>query len=310
MKTSFPVLHRFARASRSAAVLASCFVAATAFAGSPHVTYMYPAGAQRGGEITVTCAGQSLEDAKEFLFDEPGFTSEIVDTEKNTFHAKIKVAPDVRLGEHTYRVITKSGVADLRLFYVSPFPMVAEADSKVQPKPAQHIDLNTTVYGHTPDDARASYEVDLKKGQRLSIEVIGLRLHTEVVYDPRVTITQDGTVIADVDDCSLTRQDPVASIVAPQDGKYIITVRDTSNAGTGPCSYLMNVGTFARPLAVYPAGGPAGQDLKVTLLGDATGPIEETIKLPAKATDEYRLYTTQDQPTPQSNVMRVSDFPN
>jgi len=307
----FPVLNRFDRVTRGAAALSCCFVAATAFAGSPHATYMYPGGGQRGGEIEVTCSGQNLGDVREFLFDEPGFTAEILSADAtNTFKAKIHVAPDVRLGEHTYRVITKSGVSDLRLFYVTPFPMVAEAESKVKPKPAQHIDLNTTVYGHTPEDTRVSYEVDLKKGQRMSVEVIGLRLHTEVVYDPRVTITQDGTIIADVDDCSFSRQDPVASIVAPQDGKYVITVRDTTNSGQGPCSYLMNIGTFARPVAVYPAGGPAGQDLKVTLLGDAAGPIAQTVKLPEKPTDKFLLYTNQEQPTPQPNVMRVSDFPN
>jgi hypothetical protein len=295
----------------SAAALASCFLAATAFAGSPHCTLIYPGAAPRGGDMEVTCSGQNLSDARDILFDEPGFKTEILTSESaGSFKAKIHVASDVRLGEHTCRVITKSGIADVRLFYVTPFQMVAEADSKVKPKPAQHIDLNTTVYGHTPEDARSSYEVDLKKGQRMSVEVIGIRLHTQAVYDPRVTITQDGTIIADVDDCAFTRQDPVASIIAPQDGKYTITVRDTSNSGQGPCSYLMNIGTFARPVAVYPAGGQAGKDLKLTLLGDAAGPIEETVKLPAAANDDYQLFTTQDQPTPQPNVIRVSDFAN
>ena len=307
-----PILEKsLRRVSRGAVLLTCTFLGAAAWAGSPRVSFMYPAGAQRGGEIEVTCSGQNLGDARTFLFDEPGFTSEILSADaNNTFKAKIHVAPDVRLGEHTYRVITKSGVADLRLFYVTPFPMVAEADSKVKPRPAQHIDLNTTVYGHTPEDARSSYEVDLKKGQRMSVEVIGLRLHTGVVYDPRVTITQEGTIVADVDDTAFTRQDPVASIVAPQDGKYVITVRDTSNSGQGPCSYLMNIGTFARPLAVYPAGGPAGENLKVKLLGDASGPIEQTIKLPGQANDRYPLLVNLDQPTPQPNVMRVSDFAN
>jgi hypothetical protein len=116
----------------------------------------------------------------------------------------------------------------MRVFYVTPFPMVAEADSKVKPKPPQRVELNTTVYGHTPDDTRVTYEVDLKKGQRLSVEVIGVRLHTQAVYDPYLSIAKaDGTTIAAVDDTGFTRQDPVASILAPEDGKYLITVRDT-----------------------------------------------------------------------------------
>jgi hypothetical protein len=312
VKTSFPVPGRPSlRAWCCASALAACVLAATAFAGSPRVYQTFPAGAQRGTEIEVLCSGANLADARSFLFDEPGFESEIVKAEPSKFTAKIKVAPNVRLGEHNFRVVTASGIADVRLFYVSPFPMVAEAESKEKPKPAQHIELNTTVYGHTPDDAQARYEIDAKKGQRISVEVIGLRLHTQTPYDPYLAIAKaDGTPVTEVDDVGFTRQDPVASFIAPDDGNYLITVRDTTNAGPGPCQYIMNIGTFARPIAIYPMGGPAGQDVKVKLIGDATGPIEQSVKLPEKATDNFRFYTNQDQPTPQPNSMRVSDFPN
>ena len=152
MKTSFPFL--------SFSALAWCLLGAGALAGSPRVYQTYPGGAQRGSEIEVLCSGANLEDARSFLFDEPGFESEILSADKSKFRAKIKVAPNVRLGEHNFRVITASGIADVRLFYVTPFPMVAEVESKAKPKPAQHIELNTTVYGHTPDDEQAKYEVD------------------------------------------------------------------------------------------------------------------------------------------------------
>lgn len=308
---SFPVLTSL-RTRFGVFALASCVLAASALAGSPRVSHIYPGGAQRGGEMEVTCFGTNVDDARTLLFDEPkSFESQILTADKGKFTAKIKVAADARLGEHTLRVITNSGIADVRTFYVSPFPMVAEADSKTRPKPPQHIDLNTTVYGHTPDDAVAKYDVDLKKGQRLSVEVIGLRLHTQTPYDPFLSITKaDGTPVIEVDDTGFSRQDPVASILAPEDGKYIISVRDTTNAGPGQCHYIMNIGTFARPVAVYPAGGPAGETVKVKLIGDASGPIEQAVKLPEKASDSFDLYTVQDQPTPQPNVMHVSYFPN
>jgi hypothetical protein len=309
---TFPVLSSLVSRSRCGALaIASCIVAASAFAGSPRLSHTYPACAQRGGEMEVTCTGQNLADARTFLFDEPGFESEILTAEAGKLTAKIKVAADARLGEHSFRLITASGVADLRLFYVSPFPMIAEADSKTKPKPPQHVELNTTVYGRTPDDAVVTYEVDLKKGQRLSVEVIGMRLHTQTVYDPFLTITKpDGTPLVQVDDTGFSRQDPVASLLAPEDGKYLVSVRDTTNAGPGQCQYLMNIGTFARPVAVYPAGGPAGETMKVKLIGDASGPIEQTVKLPEKATEHFGLYVNQDLPTPQPNIMRVSYFPN
>ncbi|MEI9898375.1 MAG: hypothetical protein WDN28_32085 [Chthoniobacter sp.] len=74
----------------------------------------------------------------------------------------------------------------------------------------------------------------------------------------------DGTPVIEVDDTGFSRQDPVASILAPDDGKYIISVRDTTNAGPGQCHYIMNIAPSRAPVAVYPAGGPAGETVKVS----------------------------------------------
>src|SRR5258708_26858969 len=239
---TFPVLSSLSLGSRRSVVaIASFVVAASAFGGSPRVSHIYPGGATRGTEIEVTCSGTNLADARTFVFDEPGFESQILTAEGGKFTAKIKVAPNVRLGEHTLRIVTGSGIADVRAFFVVPFPMVEEVPVKQKPKPPQHIELNTTVYGHTPDDDRDTYEVDLKKGQRLSVEVIGLRLHTQTPYDPFLSIAKaDGTPIVEVDDTGFSKQDPVASILAPEDGKYLITIRDTTNAGPGQVQYIIN----------------------------------------------------------------------
>ena len=56
-----------------------------------------------------------------------------------------------------------------------------------------------------------------------------------------------------------------------KDGKYVVMIKDSTNSGLGESHYLMHIGTFVQPLAVYPAGGPVGEELKVKLLGDANG---------------------------------------
>jgi hypothetical protein len=295
-----------------AAGFAACILASTTFGGTPRLSVASPAGGQRGGEIEVTFSGTALEDARSLMFDQPGFETTILDAQKGNFRAKVKIGPDVRLGEHSFRVITASGISDVRLFYVTPFPMVGEAPkSKDKPNEPQPVALGTTVFGRTPDDAQDKFVVEMKQGQRLSVEVIGVRLQTQSIYDPFLSIAkEDGTPLVEMDDSAFTRQDPVASIIVPADGKYIITVRDSTNTGPGQCQYLLNIGSFARPLAVYPPGGPAGEDLKVKLIGDAAGVIEQTVKLPPKADDRFEIYTDQGQPTPQPNCVRVSYFPN
>ncbi len=295
----------------SAAGFAACLLTATAFAGSPRLTQTYPAAGQRGVEVEVTCSGSNLADAKGFLFDEPGFEATVVSAAAGNFKAKIKIPANARLGEHQFRAITASGVTDVRLFYVTPFPMVEEVEKKDQPNAAQPVALGVTAFGRTLEDDQDRFEIEAKKGQRISVEVVGMRVQTQSMYDPHVRITKpDGSDLADADDSAFSRQDPVISVIAPEDGKYVVTIRDATNAGSGTCHYLLNIGTFPRPLAVYPAGGPAGEELKVTLLGDASGPIERKVKLPAEAQERFEIFTEQDQPTPQPNVLRVSYFPN
>lgn len=291
--------------------IAALALASTAVAGTPRLSHILPAGGQRGTEQEVVFTGQNLLDARSVLFDEPGFEATVT-TEGNKVTAKIKIAPEARLGEHSLRLITASGVSDLRLFFVTPFPLVKEVTENKQIPPApQPITLGTTVYGNTPEDDQDRYELDLKKGQHVGIEVIGTRLHTQTLYDPALMVTKaDGTVISDVDDSAFTRQDPVTSFIAPEDGKYYLTLRDSTNSGPGPCQYLMNVGTFRRPVAVYPSGGPAGEEVNFKFIGDAGGDFEKKFKLPMEPNERFDLYTTGEQPTPQPNVVRVSPLPN
>ena len=289
----------------------SALLPVAASAGSPRVTLTYPAAAQRGAEQEITFSGSSLEDAKTVLFDEPGLEVTWVSADKGKFVAKIKATPEARLGEHSYRVVTASGLSDVRLFYVTPFPLVAEVEDPKAPDKVQPVALGTTVYGRAQNEDQDKFEVELKKGERLSVEVIGMRLLTQSMFDPYLSIRgATGDLLAEVDDCAFSRQDPVASIIAPEDGKYVVMVKDSTNSGGGACNYLVNIGKFPRPLIAYPLGGPAGEDLKVQLIGDAAGTIEKTIKLPAKVDDRFEVFAEQGQPAPQPNYIRVSQLPN
>lgn len=296
--------------------IAALVLSTTALGGSPRLTHVNPGAGPRGGEIELELKGNSLADARELLFDTPGFTVTELKTpdekEKNRLKAKIQIAPDTRLGEHTFRVITQSGISDIRLLYVTPFPVVAEvAEDKDAPDKPQPIALGTTVFGRVQNEDVDRYEVEAKKGERISVEVIGARLQTQQIFDTAIKITKaDGTPLAEVDDGAFTRQDPVSSIVAPEDGKYLISIKDSTNSGQGECAYVMNIGSFPRPLAVYPAGGKAGEETKFTLIGDATGPIQRTVKLPDQPNEKFELFTEDGQPAPQPNFVRVSNFGN
>ena len=113
------------------------------------------------------------------------------------------------------------------------------------------------------------------------------------------------------DDSALLLQDPVASVVAPADGTYVIQLRETSYGGSGNCTYRLHVGTFPRPRVAFPAGGKAGEEVSVTYVGDVAGPITQAFKVPADAASPLALFAEQNgQFSPSAVHFRVSPFAN
>lgn len=289
--------------------------AAAAQAGSPLFSRIVPGGGQRGTEVEVTCEGSHFEDATGLIFYDPGFeVVSVSDTTSSRFKAKIKIAPEAGIGEHNVRVLTASGVGELRTFYVTPYRLVMQAEkpkggAKAEP---QAVELNSTIAGQLQGDEVNRYTVELKKGQRVSAEVVGVRLQPRDVFDSILTVTKaDGTKVIECDDSSLLLQDPVLSFIAPDDGTYTFAIKDSTNAAPGLSGYLLHIGSFPRPLTVYPVGGQKGEKLKATFLGDAAGPFSQEIQLPDKASESFPLFAEQKGEIPPSpNEIRVSDFPN
>ena len=297
------------------AILASCIVPAiTAFAGSPSFGQIIPAAGQRGTETAVVITGGNLGDARTLLFDQPGIECVgVSEVAAGKFTAKLKIAPDARVGEYIVRAITNSGVSDIRLFFVTPYPVVKEeAEDAKDPYKVQAAKLGTTIHGTAPGEDQDHFEFEAKKGQRISAEVVGVRISTGSFFDAHLKITTAaGKELAEMDDGAFTRQDPALSVIAPEDGKYRVIVRDSTNNGTGACNYLLHLGSHPRPTSVYPLGGMAGETVKFTMLGDAGGPFEQTVKLPANPVERFEICAEKDGMTaPQPNYVRVSPFPN
>ena len=142
--------------------------AAVSLAGSPSVLSIVPAAAQCGSEIEVVVKGGLLDDARTLLFDLPGIEVGGVNAvEKEKFTDKSKIAPDARIDEYAFRAVTASGISDVRLFYVTPYPLLKEADEeKFGTGKVQSVPMGMTIYGSAPGGDQDLYEVELKKGQR------------------------------------------------------------------------------------------------------------------------------------------------
>jgi hypothetical protein len=273
------------------AALALGSLCAPTQAAAPGLSSISPRGIQRGTETVVTFSGVRLGDVAEVLFYSPGISvAKIEKVNDNTFKATLKAAPDCALGEHVARVRTASGISEMRTLWVGALPSVAEKEPNNDLAAAQKVPLNVTVEGVVQYEDVDYYAVELKKGQRLSAEVEGMRLGT-TLFDPFLAIL-DGKrfELATSDDTPLNGQDGLCSIIAPADGTYYVMVRESSYQGSGACQYRLHIGTFPRPLAVLPAGGKAGEEVEVTFLGDPAGPIKQKVKVPSTPGATMRLH--------------------
>lgn len=282
----------------------------TAFSASPVLSAISPAGAQRGTEAVVTFSGARLTDAQEVMCYHPGVTVKQMKVVNDaTVSVTFAIAADCRLGEFLFRVRTASGISDARTFWVGALPTVDEKEPNSEFATPQPIALNTTVHGSLGGEDVDYFVVDCKKGQRLSVEVEGMRL-ARGMWDPFVAILNDKRFeLATSDDSTLTAQDGRCSVVIPADGKYTVMVREASFGG-GP-AYRLHVGTFPVPTAVIPSGGKPGEEVEFTFLGDPAGPIKQKIKLPAAADENFRLHAvTPDGIAPTGFKCRIVDVPN
>ena len=287
-------------------------IAAPLFASSPSLSIIQPRGVERGTEAVLTFSGARLNDAEEIFFYRPGVTATKIEPVKgnaNAIKVTVKVAPDCRLGEHIAQVRTKSGISDYRTFYVGALPEVEEKEPNSDFEKPQAIEMGHTVSGVVQNEDVDYFVVAAKKGQRISAEIEAMRLGT-FMFDPYIAILDSKRFeLAASDDAPLVYQDSVASVVAPEDGNYIIEVRESAYGGNGNCRYRLHVGHFPRPTAVYPAGGKIGEEIEVKFLGDPTGVLSQKFKLPAQVEENYGLLASDATGVaPSENVFRL--FPH
>jgi hypothetical protein len=298
--------------SAKTAVAVILLTSGFALAASPVLQFTIPRAAQRGTEADLIVQGARLSDAKELLFYCRGVTvTSLTPVDAQHVKVHVQVAKDAKIGQYPIRVRTASGISELRTFYVTPYPVVAEKEPNNDIAHAQPIQFNTTIGGVIENEDVDTFVVEATKGQRITAEVVGMRLG-DAMFDPYVAIVDSKRfVLAESDDTAFGRQDPIAYAIAPENGKYFIQVRDTSYSGGANFHYLLTVGQFPRPTTVFPLGGKPGERLSLKFIGDPAGDIEQKVTLPAEPDPQFEVLAERDgmiPPTP--NTIRVSPLEN
>ena len=254
------------------ALVAALAFAPAAVAGSPQLDLALPRGGTRGRTVELVLQGQRIADARSLLFYRPGVTATaLAAIDATRVKATVAIAADCPLGEHPFRLVCASGTSELRTFWVGAMQTLDEAEPNDRFDAPQAVELDRTIHGRlTPEDIDY-FAFTAAKGERVTVEVEGVRL-AGAFYDPQVSILDARRFeLAFSDDTALLGADPIASVVIPADGRYVVAIRDAAFGGDPNAWYRLHVGRFPRPLAVLPAGAEPAKAFCHTLFGDAGG---------------------------------------
>lgn len=234
-----------------------CALCGESPAAPPNITYLYPAGAQRGTTVEVTVAGTIDASAKVWA------SGKGVSVENAKGKLKITVAKDAVPGTYWLRAYNAEGASGVRPFVVGTLPEVTEKDPNDDFKKPHQLDGSSYVVNGKLEKGGDvdCFAVNLKKGQTL---VASLTAH-DTLRSPMDGMLQilsaDGFVLEENND--FHGLDPQIAYTAKNDGVYIARMYafpaspDASIRyfGSAACVYRLTLTTsafadFAVPLAL------------------------------------------------------------
>jgi hypothetical protein len=309
-QTPMIVMQRF-----YAAICCLLFVSTFAHAAQPVITGTIPRGVQRGTSQTVTLTGTRVKDARQILMDREGVNIKSVKPLDNAkVELEVEVPADTPPGLYPMRLVTESGISNMIMFSVGALPNAEEKEPNSLFAEPQTIEKNVTIEGTIAREDEDYYAVELKKGERLTAELEGVRIkqgRSNPFFDPYIAIlNSERFELATSDDAPLLQQDCVCSIEAPADGKYIVIVRDSSFGGNND-RYRLHVGSFPRPIAVVPAGGAPGDVVDMTFISLGGESWTEKVQLPSEPSEAFPLVVANESGVaPSPNYIRVQPMQN
>jgi hypothetical protein len=253
---------------------------------SPTLNVAFPLGAQRGQRIELTLSGTNLTDPTALWTSFPAKVTIPADMNNGKDAAKLRVKLDVPadapIGFHAIRLATKHGISNARMFCVDEVPQIDEAADNRTREKAQPVPVPGVVVGRTDAEVSDFFKVTVKPGQRLTFEVIGRRLGSQLdpvikLYDGRTGREMPGHYSDDEpglqSDCRLTR-------TFPSGGDIIAEVRDTRHLGGPDYYYRLRIAECPDAMAAFPMAIKRGGKAKIGFSGkhvENVAPVEVTM---------------------------------
>ncbi len=247
----------------------------------PVVTGVFPPGASVGTTLDWTISGRGFSKVRQVFVSGSGLkVLEFVTKGESQAVASVSVEPGAETGYRELRVEGTDGVSNLVLVKIDARPQVIEIEPNDEPLTAQSIAIETSVAGVLRSLDIDHYRVEGPPGQKLTVDFEARRLGTSIT--PVMTILdRRGGAIAQARESRGGDHECRLAVKIPEDGGFVIQVRDNTYAGNDSASYRIRVTTTPFATALFPLGGSKGRAIAVTASGGSLKtPLTKTITLP------------------------------
>ncbi len=235
----------------------------------------YPLGGQRGQTVPITLIGKHIDAPTRVLVEGSGIEVRSLKGVSSTeASAEFILAPDAPLGPVSIRLVGKFGVTDPVPFMIGRLPEIREEGANNAPSEAPSIPHPVVVNGRfSPAEDIDCYRFNAQAGRPLVLAVESYVLDaTHSVgegrgrrnVDPVMRIYDAGGRL--VEECEdFHTPDPLLVFRAPNDGEYVVEVRDLGYEGNVAASYRLTVTEKPWATSIYPAGAQRGQSVEVDI---------------------------------------------
>lgn len=240
-------------------------------------------GVVRGATTRLTLTGNGVGQADRVRFPEPSIQARILPSEKpdpNRLEIEVAIAPDARVGVHSFLVHTPLGTPAAQRLAVDPFPETAVGEPGGPAADPLQATLPATLVGaiDTPGDTD-EVRFEAKAGQTMVFEVRARGLGSAL--DGRLSLHDaSGTTLASTEGTD-GGIDPVLTFTAATDGIHILRIADVEYGGSANHFYRILAGAFPRVDSVFPLGAAPGVAVEVELGGPNIAPQTRTTVVPA-----------------------------
>ncbi len=268
-------------------------------ANPPVLSYLFPSGGQRGKDVQVRIGGlflhsntkfeitgsglSQLSPLKQFplqVFDGPLLPlteSQQAEDYPKELVTQFRITPDASLSTRLARVWNSEGVQGGWKFELGDYPEILEKESEHY-HATTLISLPITINGRIyPKNDFDDWQIKLNKGEVIAAFVSAEKLGSPLDAQLEV-LNAKGEIIADNDDASGI--DPELEFKAPEQGIYIIRIRESAGKGGPSHIYRLTITKNPRIKTVFPLGGKSDSLTKFNLDGTNLESTTKEIQVP------------------------------